>query len=33
MCPLMEVWKINLAGGIHVFAHFHLNQSMLGSIL
>ena len=29
MCPLMEVWKINLASGIHVFAHFHLNQSML----
>lgn len=25
MCPLMEVWKINLAGGIHVFAHFHLH--------
>ena len=27
MCPLVEIWKVDLSGSIHMLTHFHLIQT------
>ena len=29
MCPLVEIWKIDLSGSIHMLTHFHLNETQI----